>query len=71
MEIKQISVQEIDEDPFFRFSSEKDIFQLRESVLKDGIRTPVQVIPHKGKYRLEYPRFLRKFLRNLIFPINF
>jgi hypothetical protein len=52
MEIKQISVQEIDEDPFFRFSSEKDIFQLRESVLKDGIRTPVQVIPHKGKYRL-------------------
>jgi hypothetical protein len=52
MKLTQIPVQEIDEDPFFRFSSEKDVFKLQESVMTTGIRTPVQVIPHKGKYRL-------------------
>ena len=52
MDLTQISVHELDEDTFFRFSTKKDLFKLRESVMKNGIRTPVQVVPFKGKYRV-------------------
>ena len=52
MDLTQISIHELDEEPFFRFSTKKDLFKLRESIMKNGIRTPVQVVPYKGKYRV-------------------
>jgi len=52
MDVVEMPLREILQDFFFSFSSVSDFTALQRSVLASGIRTPLDVHPHEGGYRL-------------------